>query len=51
MHSKRSSNRLTSKIVAKTVDEIHRRDGTVTASCTYAKAWLERHPQKEDSIS
>ena len=34
---------IASKLVAKTVDEIHRRGGTVTASCTYAKAWLERH--------
>lgn len=30
---------------AKTVEEIHRRGGKVTATCTYAKSWLERHPQ------
>ena len=42
---------IASKLVAKTVEEIHRCGGKVTATCTYAKAWLERHPQEEDSIS
>ena len=42
---------LASKLVAKTVEEIHRRGGKVTATCTYAQAWLKRHPQEEDSIS
>ena len=43
---------IASKLVAKTVDEIHRRGGKATATCTYAKAWLERHPQKQEgSIS
>ncbi len=37
---------IASKLVAKTVEEIHRRGGKVTATCTYAKAWLERHPQE-----
>jgi len=41
---------LASKLVAKTVEEIHQRGGKVTATCTYAKAWLERHPQEEDAI-
>lgn len=36
---------IASKLVAKTVEEIHRRGGKVTATCTYAKSWLERHPQ------
>lgn len=36
-----------SKLVAKTVEEIHRRGGKVMASCTYAKAWLERYPQED----
>ena len=39
-----------SKLVAKTVKEIHQRGGKVTATCTYAKAWLERHPQDGGSI-
>lgn len=42
---------IASKLVTKTVEEIHRRGGKVTATCTYAKAWMERHPQEEDSIS
>ena len=42
---------IAAKLVAKTVEEIHRRGGKVTATCTYAKAWMERHPQEEDSIS
>ena len=42
---------IASKLVAKTVEEIHRRGGKVTATCTYAKAWLKRHPHEEDSIS
>ncbi|MDY3297768.1 GNAT family N-acetyltransferase [Selenomonas sp.] len=36
---------IASKLVAKTVEEIHRRGSKVTATCTYAKSWLERHPQ------
>ena len=35
-----------SKLVARTVEEIHNRSGKVTATCTYAKAWLDRHPEK-----
>ena len=42
---------IAAKLVAKTVEEIHRRGGKVTSTCTYAKAWMERHPQEEDSIS
>jgi len=41
---------IASKLVAKTVEEIHKRGGRVTATCTYAKAWLERYPQEGDSI-
>ena len=41
---------IAAKLVAKTVEEIHRRGGKVTATCTYAKVWLKRHPQEEDSI-
>ena len=40
---------LASKLVARTVEEIHRRGGKVAATCTYAKAWLEHHPQENES--
>ena len=36
-----------SKLVAKTVEEIQSRGGKVAATCTYAKAWLARHPEKQ----
>ena len=40
-----------SKLVARTVEEIHQRGGKVTATCTYAKVWLKRHPQEKNPIS
>lgn len=42
---------IAAKLVAKTVEAIHHRGGKVTATCTYAKAWLDRHPQEENSSS
>ena len=32
-----------SKLVEKAVEEITRRNGKVEATCSYAKAWLEKH--------
>ncbi len=31
------------KLVAMAISEIHRRGGTVTASCSYAEKWIEKH--------
>ena len=39
------------KLVAKTIEEIHRRGGKVTASCEYAQAWMERHPMSQDETA
>lgn len=32
-----------SKLVEKAVEEITKRNGKVEATCSYAKAWLEKH--------
>lgn len=32
-----------SKLVEKAVEEIAKRNGKVEATCSYAKAWLEKH--------
>lgn len=32
------------QLVSRAVAEIRRRGGQVTATCSFARAWLERHP-------
>ena len=39
---------IASKLVQEAVDEIKSRNGTVQATCSYAKKWLEKNKQKED---
>ena len=34
---------IASKLVEMAVEEIEKRRGKVSATCSYAKAWLERH--------
>lgn len=34
---------IASQLMEKAVAEIQRRQGKVTASCSYAQAWLQRH--------
>lgn len=34
------------QLVERAVDRIHEKGGTVMATCSYAKGWLERHPDK-----
>ena len=33
------------KLVEMAVQEIERRGGRVTATCSFAKAWIEKHPE------
>ena len=37
-----------SKLVEKAVDEIAKRNGKVEATCSYAKAWLEKHGRNKN---
>lgn len=39
---------IASKLVQEAVNEIKSRNGTVQATCSYAKKWLEKNKQKED---
>ena len=32
------------KLVARAVENIHRQGGRVTATCSYAAHWLQKHP-------
>ena len=37
---------IASQLVQAAVDQIHSMGGTVTATCSYARQWLERHPDR-----
>lgn len=39
---------IASKLVQEAVNEIKSKNGTVQATCSYAKKWLEKNKQKED---
>ena len=39
---------IATKLVQEAVNEIKSRNGTVQATCSYAKKWLEKNKQKED---
>ncbi len=34
---------IASRLVQAAVEEIHKKGGKVTATCTYAQAWLKKH--------
>lgn len=34
---------IASQLVTRAIDEIHRRGGKVTATCSYAQAWMQKH--------
>ena len=34
---------IASKLVEMAIEEIHKKNGKVIATCSYAKSWLERH--------
>ena len=34
---------IASKLVEKAVEEIKKKNGTIKATCSYAKSWLEKH--------
>lgn len=34
---------IASELVTRAIDEIHRRGGKVTATCSYAQAWMKKH--------
>ena len=39
---------IATKLVQEAVNEIKSRNGTVQATCSYAKKWLENNKKKED---